>query len=295
MGEREFEAVVETALAGEDRFRRDEIAAQAGYSVAQTTRRMRRLGETPTALVRRVRLERAAFRLRGSSFGVAQIAQEAGFGGTTTFARAFRRAYGASPTEFRRTGGHVPLLPSVSGVHWHPRLSPSGWGRRLRPRETTMIEPKLIPFGAKRIAFRRHLGTNPGIDSTWAEVNRETAVLALRRPETRYFTRFHDGPEAAPESCRSDAMLTLAPGVEMPEGYEEGELPAGEYAVFVHTGPDDGIVDTWARAFEEWLPASGRAFDGVTFEEYVNGFYERPERPDERLIVTAVYLKLAPR
>ncbi len=262
----------------------ESLADAEGYSPAHFARRFRGLaGEPLAALARRVRLERAAWRLRHTFASVGEIGLEAGYESPDAFGRAFRAGFGASPRAFRRGSGHSGVLPAVSGVHW-----PASFGE-------TMIQPKIVPFGAKRVARKRHVGESPGIDRTWAWLNEQNAARGIDRTNARFFTRCMDGPEVGADAIRYDLLFTVPEGFVPYEGLDGvDELPGGEYAVFVHQGPDDLIVDTWARAFSEWLPQSGRRFNGVCFEEYVNGFYLRPERGDERLIVTAVYLGLEP-
>jgi len=266
------------------------IAGRMGYSVSHLRKLVKaQVGEPVASLGRRVRLERAAHRLRLKQDSVTEIAYEAGYYSAEAFSRAFARSFGVSPSKFRAATGHIQLRATVSGIHWHP----SGWGRSLARRQRPMIQPKIVPFSEKRVAVLKHIGESPGIDVSWSKVNQITHDLGLRTPETRYFTRCQSDPDVTPpDRMRYDLCFTVAEGTEPPDGFSIDTLPEGEYAVFVHQGPDDGIVDTWRRAFEEWLPISGREFDCVCFEEYVNGFYLRPELADEKLIVTAVYLKV---
>jgi len=76
-------------------------------------------GEPPTALRRRVLLERAAHRLLTSDRTVLDVAIEAGYGSHAAFTRAFSRAYGASPAQWRRHPTRVQI-EAPSGVHFHP-------------------------------------------------------------------------------------------------------------------------------------------------------------------------------
>lgn len=104
----------EPELAGED------LASRAYLSRFHFDRLVvSALGEPPGAFRRRLLLERAACRLAGSDDAVIEIALDAGYGSPEAFARAFRRAYGATPTEFRHAPGAVEL-PTESGVHFHP-------------------------------------------------------------------------------------------------------------------------------------------------------------------------------
>lgn len=59
-------------------------------------------GMTPHAFIARRRLERSAAMLRSTRLSATEIALECGFGSSSHFANAFRRAFGTSPTEFRR-------------------------------------------------------------------------------------------------------------------------------------------------------------------------------------------------
>src|SRR3954447_576694 len=113
----------------------DELASRAYLSRFHFDRLVAAaLGEPPGALRRRLLLERAAHRLTGSDDPGIEIAFESGYGSSEAFARAFGRAFGAAPSLHRqKRGGH--LLPSPSGVHFHPP-----GGLRLPPttRSTTM-------------------------------------------------------------------------------------------------------------------------------------------------------------
>lgn len=59
------------------------------------------IGETPTAHVTRLRVERAAFCLRAHESPVADIAANCGVQNPETFIRAFRRRHGVSPRAYR--------------------------------------------------------------------------------------------------------------------------------------------------------------------------------------------------
>jgi AraC family transcriptional regulator len=77
-------------------------------------------GESPYAFRRRVLLERAAYRLLAEDSPVLDVAVEAGYGSHEAFTRAFVRAYGMSPREWRRESSRVFFLSAPSGVHFQP-------------------------------------------------------------------------------------------------------------------------------------------------------------------------------
>lgn len=59
-------------------------------------------GMTPHAFIAQRRLEQSADLLRSTSLSATEIALASGFGSSSHFAVAFKRAFGTSPTEFRR-------------------------------------------------------------------------------------------------------------------------------------------------------------------------------------------------
>jgi len=77
-------------------------------------------GESPSRFRRRVLLERAAYRLSTPDRSVLEVAIEAGYGSHEAFTRAFARAYGLTPREWRVGGSRVFFLDTPNGVHFHP-------------------------------------------------------------------------------------------------------------------------------------------------------------------------------
>ena len=87
----------------------DEIATVAGFSAHHFHRVFSSVtGEPPKAYLRRLRLERAAYRLKTSSDNVLQIALESGFTTHETFTRAFSRQFGSARMPSPRTATQRP-------------------------------------------------------------------------------------------------------------------------------------------------------------------------------------------
>ncbi len=83
------------------------------------------VGESLKAHVRRLRLERAAHRLKGSDQAVTRIAFDAGYETHESFTRAFRAMFGESPSGFRELYRPVPYPGIASGVHYDPDAPPT--------------------------------------------------------------------------------------------------------------------------------------------------------------------------
>ncbi|WP_152360388.1 GlxA family transcriptional regulator [Microlunatus speluncae] len=93
------------------------LAARVNVSPRHLTRLFRdRQGETPAAVVRRIRLEIAARLLATTELSLAVIARRCGFSSVETLRQAFVAKYELSPRAFRRTiGSTVP--PPDQGSH----------------------------------------------------------------------------------------------------------------------------------------------------------------------------------
>ena len=78
----------------------DDLARTAGMSRYHFSRRFRDVvGESPYKFLVRVRVERAADRLRAGR-SVTEVAYEVGFGGLGRFSQAFRARYGVLPSRY---------------------------------------------------------------------------------------------------------------------------------------------------------------------------------------------------
>ena len=76
-------------------------------------------GEAPAAFRRRILLERAAYRLVTGTSSVLDVAVEAGYSSHEAFTRAFTKAYGSAPAQWRRRPTRLQI-DAPSGVHFHP-------------------------------------------------------------------------------------------------------------------------------------------------------------------------------
>lgn len=118
----------------------DKLAHASCYSRAQFYRRVHRsLGGSPMAMRRRLLLERAAFELTRSKRAVTEIAFDAAFASLEGFSRAFRRAFGRSPSEHRRLGPSEYRLDPQARLHFVPNPIP-GQGEPIMQTPELMTE-----------------------------------------------------------------------------------------------------------------------------------------------------------
>ena len=65
---------------------------------------------TPTEYIRKLRLSRAALRLRDEDVRIIDVAYDLGFGNVDTFTRAFFREFGRNPSNYAKSPEPIPLF-----------------------------------------------------------------------------------------------------------------------------------------------------------------------------------------
>jgi len=221
-----------------------DLAAAAHFSIHHFHRIFRaRLGETVMQHVRRLRLERAARRMRTSEDRLLEIALDAGYESHEAFTRAFADRFGLAPSEYRA----------------QPSTRLREWELRRDDRLTAKVTVQTLP--ARRVAYRRHRGGYATIHDFWARMMSWAAErgLAGSSAGAPFYGMCPDDPEVtAEEHLRFDAcVLVTDPGFAGDESVSMGEIPAGTYAVGLHIGPFDRLADTYLDVIGRWFPTSG--------------------------------------
>ena len=86
---------------------REVLAAVAGFSVPHFHRIFTaQKGENIAAYVRRIRLQRAGWKLRMGAVDITQVAHAAGYDTHAAFSKAFKQQFGFSPSDFRQLACH---------------------------------------------------------------------------------------------------------------------------------------------------------------------------------------------
>ncbi len=99
----------------------DDLARKAYRSRTQFYRLFQALlEENPGNMRRRLLLERAAWQLARTRQPVTGIALDANYGSLEAFTRAFRKAFGVSPSLYRRSGSLRIHLPAPNHYHFCP-------------------------------------------------------------------------------------------------------------------------------------------------------------------------------
>lgn len=222
------------------------------------------MGESLSAYIRRLRLERAAILLKSHrSTPVTEIALESGFSSSATFARAFRQHFGRSASQWRNLWSKTGKPKSKTGKalpssSLYPDSATQDRAGKGEKRVELKVEIKeLEPL---TMAYVRHHGgyEEEGIHRAYEKLYKWAAPRGLFGPGTKVLGISLDNPDVTPaEKCRYEAGLTVPPGTE-PQG-EVGvrEIPGGRHAVIRYQGGEKGISGFYDAVYGGWLPGSG--------------------------------------
>src|SRR5215813_224250 len=246
------------------------------------------LGEPLASHVRRLRLERAASRLKLTDVAIIQIALEAGYETHEAFSRAFRKNFGLSPVQFRRRNGVTTRIKAASSVHYVNR----GRLRTFAPAQTqdrsiNVIIKRLKPM---RVAFMRHIGPYDQVGKTWDHLMMFLGKEGLLDGTAQFIGICHDDPAVSPhDKIRYDACVTVDEGFRSCGDIGVQVIPQGDYAVTTHFGPYAKLGESYTKLLGAWLPHSGRRLRSTPcFEIYFNA----PENTEPEDLITDIHAPL---
>lgn len=271
----------------------DRLAQVAALSPFHFHRVFRAItGETVGQVVRRLRLERAAVRLR-SGMSVTEAALEAGFGSPEAFSRAFRRGFKLLPSAFVDRPDIPTDIRAPLGLHWREG-DPQPLSKFHIPEKTTM-QYEIQDLPAAQAAAVKYIGPyGPQIGASFEMLG----AWAIRHPtlteKGRVMAIYNNSPQDTPEDdLDTDVAVALAPGVEvqeLPEAVRLIDIPGGRHLVHRHVGPYEQLAFVWPRLMRDVVAARGIGLaNRAPFDWYRNDPREVPPAD----LITDICLPLA--
>ena len=254
-----------------------EVAHFSPYHFHRIFRGM--VGETVFEHVRRLRLERAAMHLRYSKRRITDISLDAGYDALEAFIRAFKSAFGCSPSAYR-SATKPPQPITALGVHL------TAGGRIHTPRRMNgenAMNVKIIQKSPEAVAFVRHTGPYEEVGTAWERLCAWAGQKGLLAGGPRFIGVCYDDPDVTEAGkIRYDACIGLSQPI-LPEGdIGVQELAGGTFAVVVHKGPYSGLKGTYDWLMGTWLPESGYDIgDSPSYEVYLK---TPDDTPSEELL-----------
>jgi AraC family transcriptional regulator len=261
-----------------------EVACFSPYHFHRIFRGM--VGESVKGYVRRLRLERAAQRLKNSVRSVTDIAFEAGYEAHESFTRAFGDMFGHSPRAYRNSHQRPKDTSPALNAQAKDTLEHL-MGRESR---STNMKVEIVEMKPVQLAYVRHVGPYNQCARAWETLCTWAGPRGLLAPGCQFMGLCYDDPDVTPgERIRYDACISVDEAVN-PEG-EIGtqKLEGGLYAMTTHIGPYEKLSTVYAQVCGQWMPAQGYEIPSrPSIEVYQNS----PEDTEPEDLITDIHVPL---
>lgn len=230
------------------------------------------------------RLKRASYQLAfRDNRQIIDIALANGYEGPESFARAFKKIVGQSPSEFRKQPQWIP---------WYATYQPMNDLRiDHMKKEFRTDQVRIINVDDIKVAVFEHRGDPKLLGNSIRKFIEWRKQNHLPPRVSATFNIVYDNPtETNPDDYRFDlCAATERAVVENPFGVVGKTIAGGRCAVLRHVGADDNLVDTVTYLYSEWLPQSGEELrDFPLYLQRVSFFPDVPEHET----ITDVFLPL---
>lgn len=242
----------------------EQLAAIAGFSPHHFHRVFQHVtGEAPKAYLRRLRLERAVYRMKVSPDNVLRIALDSGFSSNETFTRAFVRRFDISPSEFRavlreyrRVVGDLLGSATFAGFTEDTPLT-LRFDMQQHP-VTVVRSPARHLLFARHHGYERLLAPGEAREGLWADALAYADAHRIDYAAHTLLAITHDDPYVTDDQrIRFDACIEVSGPVAVAYPFAYRRLPSRLCVVRTHTGGLEEIAQTFAQIGVDWLPSHG--------------------------------------
>jgi AraC family transcriptional regulator len=253
------------------------------------------VGETLSRFIARVRVERAATLLiQHPDRSVTDIAVACGFTNPSSFARAFKEAFGMSASAWRAHGfasyerepgetirdvigsvGHVNETYGLLDTALDSDTGAVTWTVGAGSLGETSVTIEHVP--AMRVAYVRHTGRYQGLGEVFADLFTRLMTWAQPRglvnAQASLLSVYHDNPSITEDDrLRVSVCITVPEGTEVSGGIGQMDVEGGTFAVGHFELGEHGYPEAWYAIAGGWLPDSGyEPDDRLPFERYPIG------------------------
>lgn len=214
------------------------------------------VGEPLHAYVKRLRLERAVATMsHGPRIKLTDVALRCGFASSSDFSKAFKQAYGFSPSRYT-----PERFAEESKIRQALRANAGYNVSKLPPRQNPdRFRVRLVDRPAQRIAYVRVIG---GYAPDKIMAGFETLIAWGKSrglvPGAVLMAMSQDDPEITPmEKYRLDWCLALPLGTPADRQISCRTIPADRFATLHCRGDIHKVDRAWQYLFRGWLPESG--------------------------------------
>nr|WP_315147634.1 GyrI-like domain-containing protein [uncultured Flavobacterium sp.] len=238
--------------------------------------------ETLNSYITRKRIEKtASVLLHQKNVSITELSLRYGFNSNSSFTRTFKKFYGISPSDFRKS---KPKFSKISQVESKNGQEKSNFEEYICNsinlinwiKMNAKIEIKEMP--KLELAFITQIG-HIGLEKAYAKLIQWAAPKGLLKEDSKMATIYHDSYKITePEKVRMSACLILNEKIDVSgeiglTTIEKGKFIIGHFEIGIHE-----FEKSWTGLFI-WMNENGyKKADRNPFEIYHNNFNEHPEK-----------------
>lgn len=270
-----------------EKFTASDVARAASFSEYHFHRLFRAYtSETIHQYLSSRRLEKAAqMLLADPTIRLLDLAIEVGFETHSAFSRAFKQAYGISPTQFKKSGQSLETHRLVKQSQQMDTPSPL-------VADEPALTPQIRRMPQLYCSYRIATGVVSGhfFDDARPSLEFDDLVGYVNENLIGFISAF----PASPQSLNDLSVQVWYGGLftkKTANHFEEHvmQFGAGRWAVFEYVGAYEYLHQVWSQIYRGWLPTSGYTLrDTLPFESYLNN--PREVSPEE--LLTEIWLPI---
>lgn len=249
--------------------------------------------------IQRQRLEKAGFLLvANTEMAVSEIALSVGFSNQASFAKAFKKYYGVTATEYRKSKNgqtenkHGKVKDSNLRYNHHEAyLDGTEKSDLIKPQEI-----KICNHVDKEVIYVRHTGYYKGDSDLFAELFNKLYKWAFARDlinkDTEWIVIYHDNNDSTEDDkLRMSVCMTISSQIKVDKEIGKRIISGGKYAVGRFELFEAEYQMAWNYMMLEWLPHSGfKPDDRLAYELYPTNI--ESDVKDKRVV--DIYIPIVP-
>ena len=213
-----------------------DIATQAALSQYHFHRVFKSLtGDTTKDFLTRLRLEKAALKLKHSQNDIGQIAFDCGYENHETFTRAFKDYFGLTPLEYRN---------SIAELTTNKQ---NEYGKANIDLNALNVQgPVIKTIPDLHLAYIRHTGSYDKVGSSFQKLMFWAATHLVLKLKPVTIGIVHDNPDLTSEQyTRFDACVLLSKEIKPSGEIGYKKIEGGKFAVFTYKGAYEGFYPVY--------------------------------------------------
>lgn len=238
--------------------------------------------EPLNSYITRKRIEKtASILLHQKNVSITELSLQFGFNSNSSFTRTFKKFYGLSPSEFRKSKLKFSKIRQVESKNGQEKSNFEEYICNINNlinwiKMNAKIEIKEMP--KLELAFITQIG-HVGLENAYAKLIQWAAPKGLLTNDSKMATIYHDSYKITePEKVRMSACLILNEKTEVSgeiglTTIKKGRFIIGHFEIGIHE-----FEKSWTGLFI-WMNENGyKKADRNPFEIYHNNFNEHPEK-----------------